>query len=82
MKEPNGARKYMADVEIGSMIKDKLKEQRLTVVWFASQLECSRTNVYKIFGKHSIDTAELLRISEILKFDFFKYYSDKLDFNK
>lgn len=65
-------------VMIGLMVKNKLKERRRTVVWFAAQLECSRTNVYKIFAKSSIDTEELFRISKILDFDFFKVYSDRL----
>ena len=48
------------------------------MVWFAGELSCSRTNVYKIFSKQSIDTYDLLRISKILDFDFFEVYSDEL----
>ncbi len=65
-------------VMIGPMVKNKLKERRHTVVWFAAQLGCSRTNVYKIFAKPSIDAEELFKISKILDFDFFKVYSDRL----
>lgn len=43
----------------------------------AQQLSCSRTNLYKIFKKQSIDTSELLRISRILDYDFFKLYSEE-----
>ncbi len=67
------------NLKIGKIIRSKLKESKHTVVWFAGQLECSRTNVYKIFAKHSINTDELLKISDILDFDFFKIYSDKLN---
>ncbi|WP_298455850.1 XRE family transcriptional regulator [uncultured Prevotella sp.] len=63
---------------IGQMIKAKLRERKQSVVWFAGQLECSRTNIYKIFKKNSIDTDELMKISLILDYDFFKIYSDKL----
>lgn len=63
---------------IGLMIKDKLRERKQSVVWMAGQLGCSRTNIYKIFKKKSIDTDELMKISLILNFDFFKIYSDKL----
>lgn len=66
-------------VVIGAMIRSKLKERRHTVVWFAAQLGCSRTNVYKIFAKPSIDTEELFKISRILDFDFFKAYTEKLN---
>ena len=46
------------------------------MVWFARKLSYSRTNVYKIFEKPSIDTNLLLRISSILNYDFFKYYTE------
>ena len=65
---------------IGLLIKAKLRERKQSVVWLAGQLGCSRTNVYKIFGKKSIDTDELMKISRILNFDFFKLYSDKLKY--
>lgn len=65
--------------DIGLIIRKKLREQGKTVAWFARQLSCSRTNVYKIFGKHSIDTHELMRISRVLDFDFFKIYSGELN---
>ena len=65
-------------VNIGEIIKQKLKERRKTVVWLAREMSCSRTNIYKIFEKSSIDTAELLRISSILEYDFFAVYSEQL----
>jgi hypothetical protein len=55
-----------------------LKERKKTIVWLAENLSCSRTNVYKIFNKRSVDTADLLRISDILDFDFFELYSKEL----
>jgi len=65
-------------VEIGQLIRLKLKERKKTVVWFAHELSCSRTNVYKIFEKSSIDTSDLFRISIILDYDFFTLFSDQL----
>lgn len=78
MKGRDTAKKGKTEINIGPIIKAKLKEKRITVVWFASQLGTSRTNVYKIFNKHAINTEELFKISRILNFDFFKYYSEKL----
>ena len=49
------------------------------MVWLARKLECNRTNVYKIFHRSSIDAALLLRISNILKRDFFEEYTSQLD---
>lgn len=65
-------------LEIGTLIRQKLKERKRTIVWLAENLSCSRTNVYKIFDKRSIDTDYLLRISDILDYDFFELYSKEL----
>ncbi len=59
-----------------------MKETKHSVVWFAKQLECSRTNVYKIFAKQAMSTEELFKISEVLEYDFFKIYSSRLDLDK
>lgn len=55
----------------GKLIEQTLRAQGRTVTWFASQLCCTRPNVYKIFGKSNIDIHMLLRISNILNHDFF-----------
>lgn len=55
-----------------------MEERHQTVVWLSKQLSCSRNNVYKIFDKYSIDTGVLVKISEVLEFDFFKYYSEEV----
>ena len=65
-------------IHIGSLIRLKMEERQKTVVWLAEQLSCSRTNVYKIFDKYSVDTEMLARISSILEFDFFSVYSDDI----
>lgn len=61
-------------MNIGKAIKAELKRQGKTVVWFANQIPCSRTNVYKIFKKYTLDTALLEKISRILNYDFFRDY--------
>lgn len=66
-------------MHIGQLIKEQVEIQGKSVVWFARQLSYSRTNVYKIYEKSSIDTKVLLRISAILHYDFFKIYSAKLE---
>ena len=62
-------------IHIGKMIENELHRQERTVTWFARNLYCERTNVYHIFKRQSLDTELLLRISRLLKHDFFKYYS-------
>lgn len=63
---------------IGKLIQERLKTEERSVAWFARKLSCSRANVYKIFRKEYIDTELLIRISRILNYDFFKYFSDHL----
>ena len=65
-------------MHIGQLIKQELENQGRSVVWFAEKMAYSRTNVYKIFERPSIDVDVLLRISVILDVDFFKYYSSEL----
>lgn len=65
-------------MHIGQLIRQKMKEQHRSTVWLARQLSYSRTNVYKIYEKSSIDTEVLLRISAILGYDFFSTYSKEL----
>lgn len=65
-------------IHIGRLIKQKMEERHLTVVWLARHLSCSRTNIYKMFERYSIDTEVLMKLSTILDFDFFSFYSDEL----
>ena len=64
---------------IGEEIKKVVKERKVTVSWLARELGCHRTNIYRIFDSASVDTDILLRLSIILKFDFFSLYSNIID---
>ncbi|MCQ2222498.1 MAG: helix-turn-helix transcriptional regulator [Bacteroidaceae bacterium] len=65
-------------MHIGEIIRQKVKERGKSVVWLSRELSCSRTNVYKLYDKSSIDTDVLLRLSVILNCDFFAFYSQEL----
>lgn len=41
-------------IHAGQLIERTLHEQGRTVTWFATQLCCTRPNVYKIFRKENI----------------------------
>lgn len=62
-------------LHIGSEIKRVLNQQRRSAIWLSRKLYCDRTNIYKLFGRSSVDTDMLLRISLILQYDFFEQYS-------
>ena len=63
-------------IHIGKLIRNKLKEDGHSVSWLAQKIHCKRDNIYKIFDRTSVDTSLLLRISFVLKTDFFGYLSE------
>lgn len=66
------------DLLIGQHIKGKLKERNMSVKLFADKLGIRRTNVYRdLFEQASLDTGLLMKISEILQYDFFADLSKK-----
>ncbi len=65
----------LALVHIGRLIACELKRQRRPVQWLAERLYCDRSNVYRLLQKPSLDSNLLLRISNILRCDFFAEYS-------
>lgn len=72
-------------IHAGHLIESTLHKQGKTVTWFAAQLCCTRTNVYKIFRKENLDVHLLWRASCILEYDLFQEFSveySKLDTSK
>jgi len=64
------------EIHIGLIIREELRRQGKSNRWFAEQLNINQRTVNKIFDKKCIDTQQLLRISRVLKVDFFKYFSE------
>ena len=60
----------MKNIYIGPIIKQKVIESGMTITEFADRINCERSSVYYIFKQKSIDTERLLKISEVLNFDF------------
>ena len=65
-------------LHVGQLIKQELKNQGRTVSWLARELNCSRSNLYVIFEKSTLDTSVLMQISQLLGVDFFQYYTAEL----
>lgn len=65
-------------MHIGHRIQEVLNEQRRPASWLASEIFVSRTHIYKIFEKPSLDCVMLLRISRALDHDFFAELSLRL----
>ncbi|MBQ9076223.1 MAG: XRE family transcriptional regulator [Muribaculaceae bacterium] len=66
-------------IHIGQLIQQELYRQERTPAWLAKKINCERPNVYYIFRQESINTDMLLRISQALNHNFFKYYSSHID---
>lgn len=69
-------------IHIGEEIKELLRKKRMKVVDFSRKIDTNRNNSYDIFTRKSIDTNLLLKISEVLEFDFFRLYSIPISQNK
>lgn len=63
-------------VDIGEKIKEVLISKRIPVKEFAQKINTNRNNVYHIFKRKTIDTDLLIKISEVLQFNFFIYFID------
>ncbi len=61
---------------LGNLIKAELTRQGRSITWLASQVDCSRENLYKVFHHKWIYTDLLFQICEALDYDFFKLCSD------
>ena len=67
---------------IGQRIKEVLEEEGRTVTWLADQMGCSREYLYKVFVRTWISTDLLVRISEVMRHDFFRDYSRTLRYKR
>jgi plasmid maintenance system antidote protein VapI len=67
------------EINIGSLIRKTVKERQISVKCFAEKLGKDRSTVYDIFNRTSIDTDTLVRISEILEYNFFLSFCDDED---
>lgn len=65
----------MPSVHIGKKIREVLSKSSMTVVDFADKINKTRTVVYDIFKRDSVDSVLLNRISKVLNHNFFQYYS-------
>lgn len=65
-------------VHIGNLIKKRVEEKGMNKSEFARRINTTSQNVHGIFKRKSIDTALLQKISEVLAFDFFQYYTPLL----
>lgn len=69
-------------LSLGKLIQFEVYKQNLSVEEFAGKINCTRTHVYKIFGKSTLDVELLGRISKVLNHNFFVDIADNLELAK
>ncbi|HZX74350.1 MAG TPA: helix-turn-helix domain-containing protein [Cyclobacteriaceae bacterium] len=62
-------------VHIGKEIEEKYHKTGMKLSEFARRINTSSRNVYSIFTREEIKTDQLIKICEVLEFDFFALYS-------
>ena len=62
-------------LHIGELIQKVLTEEGRIASWLAKKLHYDKSNIYRIFKSPSINTQLLLKISLLLKHDFFHHFS-------
>lgn len=69
-------------VHIGLMIWKEMKQKNISVSDIAAALEISKTKAQEMLNNSTIDIHSLVRISEILKYNFFRYYESGKTFSQ
>lgn len=65
-------------IHIGNLIRDELRRQGHTNAWLAERIGVTPRTLQKFFNKPSLDTHQLLVISQALNTDFFRCYSEMI----
>lgn len=68
----------MKNIHIGSIIQKYMYNHGISPQWLASKIGCNRSKIYKIYEKKSIDIDLLIKISEILNYNFLDEYREKI----
>jgi hypothetical protein len=69
---------YEEVIHFGGLIKERLSIQGRSIRWFSLQMNCDRSNMYKLLGRAHLDTNFILRACKILDHDFFHDASEIL----
>ena len=66
---------------IGQKIRVEFYKSGMSISEFSLKINTTRENVYNIFGRKSMDCKLLQKISQVLNYNFFNYYSKKIPVN-
>lgn len=66
------------EIHIGKVLQIRVEELNISEERIAHFINCEKKNIGKFYESESIDTKILLRWSKLLKYDFFRFYSQHL----
>lgn len=64
------------EIHIGEKVRQRAKELRIGPTELAQLINTSRSNIYWIYKRKHIDGEVLMKLSQVLKFNFFRMYHD------
>ena len=64
-------------LHMGKMVETWVRSHGVSVGWLAGRISCTRNNIYGIFGRSSLDSDLLFRLSRSLDHDFFADLSSR-----
>lgn len=70
--------KNFKDIHIGFFLKQRVSECEVEITRICNFLDCDDQEVKKMFQSKNLDSELLLKWSKILKYDFFRLYSQHL----
>src|SRR5690606_19355777 len=66
-------------IHMGKLMNQVWKQKNISIEQTLDSLKCNEEDVYKMLKKKSINTDKLLKWSRLLKYHFFKIYSQHLN---
>ncbi|ANF49116.1 transposase [Chryseobacterium glaciei] len=66
------------NIHIGNLIHQRVKEDQTELSRICNFMQCTEEEAEKMYQSKTIDTEVLLRWSKLLKYDFFRIYSQHL----
>ncbi|MET3539192.1 transposase [Chryseobacterium limigenitum] len=66
------------NIHIGKLVQKRVNETDFSVERIINFLQCSEEDLEKMYNSTSLDSETLLKWSKLLKYDFFRMYSQHL----
>ncbi|MBB4805879.1 hypothetical protein HNP38_001151 [Chryseobacterium defluvii] len=65
-------------IHIGELVRKKVKEYDIDILRICNFFKCTIDDILQMYDSETLDTGILLRWSKLLKYDFFRFYTQHL----